>query len=66
LAASVAALDALPADVDAVVSLYRCGAGQAPEKWVEPPPDHIEVWLVDSSDRRTRASASSSTAESKL
>jgi ADP-ribosyl-[dinitrogen reductase] hydrolase len=45
----VAALDHLPAGVDAVVSLCRLGAAQAPAAGVEPG-NHVEVWLVDSSN----------------
>jgi ADP-ribosyl-[dinitrogen reductase] hydrolase len=39
----VGALDALPAGVDAVVSLCRVGTAQVPERIR----DHLEVWLVD-------------------
>lgn len=46
--AGVGALDDLPADVDAVVSLCRLGASQAPADGVAPE-DHVEVWLVDRS-----------------
>jgi len=45
----VDALDALPAGVDAVVSLCRLGARQVPAAGVKPA-NHVEVWLVDSSD----------------
>ena len=47
--AGVGALDALPADVDAVVSLCRLGADQAPAEGVKPE-NHVEVWLIDSAD----------------
>ncbi len=47
--AGVGALDALPADVDAVVSLCRLGAEQAPASGIESA-NHVEVWLIDKSD----------------
>ena len=47
--AGVGALDDLPPDVDAVVSLCRLGASEAPAASVRPE-DHVEVWLVDRSD----------------
>lgn len=40
---AIGALDALPAEVDAVVSLCRVGASQVPEHITE----HVEVWLAD-------------------
>jgi ADP-ribosyl-[dinitrogen reductase] hydrolase len=43
---AVGSLDALPDAVDAVVSLCRVGAAQVPSRIS----DHVEVWLVDSSD----------------
>jgi len=42
----VDALDNLPEDVDAVVSLCRLGAAQVPARGVAPG-DHVEVWLID-------------------
>ena len=45
----VGALDHLPQGVDAVVSLCRLGADQVPAAGVRPE-DHVEVWLVDSTD----------------
>lgn len=47
--AGVGALDDLPADVDAAVSLCRLGTSQAPAAGVGPE-NHVEVWLVDRSD----------------
>ncbi|WP_308465646.1 ADP-ribosylglycohydrolase family protein [Rathayibacter soli] len=41
----IAALDRLPANVDAVVSLCRVGRMQVPARVA--PEDHIEVWLID-------------------
>ncbi|MFU8947547.1 ADP-ribosylglycohydrolase family protein [Mycetocola zhadangensis] len=43
---AVGSLDALPDSIDAVVSLCRVGSAQVPARIS----DHIEVWLVDSSD----------------
>lgn len=43
---SIAALDRLPAEVDAVVSLCRIGRAQVP-RGVE----SVQVWLVDQDDR---------------
>lgn len=43
---SVGALDWLPADVDAVVSLCRVGRRQVPERIAAD--DQVRVWLVDS------------------
>lgn len=40
-------LEALPAQVDAVVSLCRVGASQVPRV---PPGDRVTVWLVDQTD----------------
>ncbi len=40
---AVGALDALPEEVDAVVSLCRVGTAQVPDRVRE----HLEVWLVD-------------------
>ncbi|MCW2811357.1 MAG: draG 1 [Friedmanniella sp.] len=45
----VGALRSLPDGVDAVVSLCRLGARQAPARGVRPE-DHVEVWLVDDVD----------------
>ena len=47
--AGVGALDELPTEVDAVVSLCRLGADQVPAQGVQPE-NHVEVWLVDSAD----------------
>ena len=47
--AGVGALDDLPSGVDAVVSLCRLGASEAPAAGVRPQ-DHVEVWLIDRSD----------------
>ena len=47
--AGVGALNDLPPEVDAVVSLCRLGAGQVPAANVAPE-NHLEVWLVDSAD----------------
>jgi ADP-ribosyl-[dinitrogen reductase] hydrolase len=38
-----------PGGVDAVVSLCRLGSAEVPAPGVRPP-DHVEVWLVDSAD----------------
>jgi ADP-ribosyl-[dinitrogen reductase] hydrolase len=46
---AIGALDHLPDDVDAVVSLCRLGADEAPAPGVAPE-NHVEVWLVDRSD----------------
>ena len=43
------ALDSLPEGVDAVVSLCRLGAAQAPAAGVAAG-DHVEVWLIDEPD----------------
>ncbi|WP_168625661.1 ADP-ribosylglycohydrolase family protein [Cryobacterium sp. BB307] len=43
---AVGALDALPDDVDAVVSLCRLGSAQIPERIQH----HVALWLVDSPD----------------
>lgn len=45
----VAALDALPPGVDAIVSLCRLGADQVPASGVEPV-NHVEIWLIDEVD----------------
>jgi ADP-ribosyl-[dinitrogen reductase] hydrolase len=45
----VDALDHLPDGVDTVVSLCRLGATQVPARGVAAT-DHVEVWLIDSSD----------------
>lgn len=45
--ADVAVIDDLPDDIDAVVSLCRMGRTQVPRF---PAVDHVEVWLLDSSD----------------
>lgn len=45
----VDALDSLPDGVDAVVSLCRLGAEQAPARGVRAS-DQVEVWLVDEAD----------------
>ena len=45
----VGALDDLPPEVDAVVSLCRLGAAQAPAEGIAPQ-HHVEVWLIDRSD----------------
>ena len=44
------ALDALPDEVDAVVSLCRVGRGQVPERIH--PENRVAVWLVDEVDPR--------------
>jgi hypothetical protein len=46
----ISALRDLPDGVDAVVSLYRLGADEAPAPGVAAP-DHVEVWLIDSDER---------------
>ncbi len=46
----VGALRALPDGVDAVVSLCRLGAHEAPAPGVAAS-DHVEVWLIDRDDR---------------
>ncbi|MCY7326193.1 MAG: ADP-ribosylglycohydrolase family protein, partial [Microbacteriaceae bacterium] len=43
---AVGALDALPAEIEAVVSLCRVGSGQARV----PAGEHIEIWLIDDND----------------
>jgi len=43
---SLAALDRLPAEVDAVVSLCRVGRRQVPAR-----SEHVQVWLVDQDSR---------------
>ena len=43
---SIAALDRLPAEVDAVVSLCRVGVRQVP-----PGVESVQVWLIDQPDR---------------
>jgi ADP-ribosyl-[dinitrogen reductase] hydrolase len=50
LIGDVAALDALPDGVDAVVSLCRLGTAQSPAPGVAAP-DHVEIWLIDEADR---------------
>lgn len=45
----VGSVRALPADVDAVVSLCRLGASEVPAAGLDPSA-HVEVWLVDSAD----------------
>lgn len=47
--AGIGHLDPLPEGVDAVVSLCRLGHDQVPAAGIAPQ-DHVEVWLVDSSD----------------
>jgi ADP-ribosyl-[dinitrogen reductase] hydrolase len=46
----VDALDNLPDEVNAVVSLCRLGAAQVPAPGV-PAGDHVEVWLIDEPER---------------
>jgi hypothetical protein len=46
----VGALEQLPPGIDAVVSLCRLGADEVPARGVKPQ-DHVEIWLIDSSDR---------------
>ena len=46
----VGALEALPEGIDAVVSLCRLGVDEVPAPGVKPE-DHVEIWLIDSSDR---------------
>lgn len=48
LLGGIGALYDKPREVDAVVSLCRLGADEAPAHGVRPE-DHVEVWLVDSS-----------------
>ncbi|MEI6620424.1 MAG: ADP-ribosylglycohydrolase family protein [Actinomycetes bacterium] len=48
LLSGIGALRALPAGVDAVVSLCRLGQGEVPAVGVSPT-DHVEVWLIDRS-----------------
>lgn len=48
LLGSLAALDRLPAGVDAVVSLCRIGTAQVPDG-----AESIQVWLVDQPDRNS-------------
>lgn len=43
---AVGSLDALPDDIDAVVSLCRVGSAQVPSRVT----DHVQVWLVDHDD----------------
>lgn len=50
LLGGVGPLRDLPDGVDAVVSLCRLGRDEAPARGVRPD-DHLEVWLIDSSDR---------------
>lgn len=50
---SVGALDRLPEDVDAVVSLCRVGRRQVPERIAAD--DQVRVWLVDSNRERDNA-----------
>ncbi len=50
LIGDVAALDQLPLEVDAVVSLCRLGRGQSPAQGVAAA-DHVEIWLIDATDR---------------
>lgn len=49
LLGDVSGLRALPAGVDAVVSLCRVGYDQMPQP-APSPGDHLDVWLVDSSE----------------
>ncbi len=43
---AVGALDALPDEVDAVISLCRVGSAQVPARIL----DHIEVWMLEDED----------------
>ena len=52
LLAGIDSLHELPDGVDAVVSLCRLGADEAPAVGVDPA-DHIEVWLIDDNDPRS-------------
>ena len=51
LLGDVAALEALPAEVVAVVSLCRLGTAQSPAPGIAGQ-DHVEMWLIDEADRR--------------
>jgi len=51
LLGDVAAAEALPAGVDAVVSLCRLGTALAPVPGIAAQ-DHVEMWLIDQGDRR--------------
>ncbi|TFC02638.1 hypothetical protein E3O32_11285 [Cryobacterium mannosilyticum] len=53
---AIGALDALPAEIDAVVSLCRVGRGQVPARIR--PENRVAVWLVDEVDPRANPNLS--------